>query len=106
MTGTISYAINQGHITPEEGSILINNTPNIIIIDVRDCTEFKIEHFNNAINIPIGVFEERISEIPYGSSVLLYCIRGIRSWRAMEILLESRPDLKVYHIFGVPVFTQ
>jgi len=98
-------AIEPGHITPEEGKEIIQQKEDLVIIDARDPHEFVVMHYPNALNIPVNELEARLSEVPDGSPVLLYCGRGIRSGRAYEILKEKRADIEeLYHIDGVPVF--
>ena len=96
--------IKPGHITPEEGKELIRLKEDLVIIDVRDPHEFIMLHYPNALNIPVNELESRLTEVPEDRPVLVYCGRGIRSERAYEILLETRPDMELYHIQGVPIF--
>ena len=98
-------AIEPGHITPEEGREIIQQKKDLVIIDVRNPNEFVTMHYPNALNIPVNELEARLSEVPAGKPILVYCGRGIRSMRAYEILRERRPDItELYHIQGEPIF--
>ena len=98
-------AIKPGHITPEEGKALIQQKEDLVIIDMRNPNEYVVEHYPNALNIPVNELEARLDEVPAGRPVLVHCVRGMRSMRGYEILKEQRPDIKeIYHINGEPIF--
>ena len=98
-------AVETGHITPEEGKTIIQQKKDLVIIDMRDPHEYVTTHYPNAINIPVNELEARLSEVPAGRPILVHCVRGMRSKRGYEILVEQRPDIKeLYHIDGAPIF--
>jgi len=100
-----AVAIEPGHITPEEGQMLIEQKENLVIIDMRNPHEFVTVHFPNALNIPVNELEARLDEVPSGVPILVHCIRGMRSMRGFEILRDMRPDIEeLYHIYGEPIF--
>ena len=59
------------------------------LIDVRSEGEFSGGHIDGAANIPVGSLASRISEIPKGKPVVLYCASGARSTRAAEMLKQK-----------------
>ncbi len=60
------------------------------IIDVRTPEEFEEEHFPNAINIPVGELQGRLSEVGEPSTpVVLYCLSGSRSAYAARLLKSA-----------------
>jgi rhodanese-related sulfurtransferase len=63
-----------------------------LCLDVREADEFNSEHLPDAINIPRGILEFRIGDIPSladkDSTVLVYCKSGGRS--AMAALSLQR----------------
>jgi hydroxyacylglutathione hydrolase len=68
-------------------------------IDVRTEKEVKKQPvFKNSINIPLQEFTNRISEIPKGKPVLIYCGSGYRSATAASLLKKEIPSLKVYDL--------
>ncbi|NQW34808.1 MAG: rhodanese-like domain-containing protein, partial [Methylophilales bacterium] len=58
------------------------------IIDVRSEEDFNLGHIPNATNIPLEVIDEKIKLITKNSKklFLIYCQKGIRSDRAVNIL--------------------
>jgi hydroxyacylglutathione hydrolase len=68
-------------------------------IDVRTVKEVKKQPiFKNSINIPLQEFTGRLTEIPKGKPVLIYCGSGYRSATAASILKKDMPSLEVYDL--------
>lgn len=63
----------------------------VLIIDVRSPEEYKAGHIENAININIDNFKERIGEIEdlKESPIITYCNSGKKSGQAAEILVNN-----------------
>lgn len=57
----------------------LKNTDNLLIIDVRKPSEYKIGHIPKAINIPLNDLTKNITQIPKNIPVILYCSTGYRS---------------------------
>lgn len=83
----------------ESAEELIDNTKEIIIIDVRDTDEYEKNHIRNAINIPYDQLEQHIDELmPYQDKpIIIYCQGGKRSKMAGE-KLEQLGFTKIYVI--------
>ncbi len=98
--GAFVYDANNG----SQFSIFDNNSfdPNgnkFTYIDVRTEKEVKKQPgFKNSINIPMQHFADRLSEIPKGKPVLVYCGSGYRSATAASILKKDMPSLEVYDL--------
>jgi phage shock protein E len=56
------------------------------LVDVRSPGEFASGHIDGAINIPVDQIRARMSEIPGGKPVVLYCRSGARSSSAAQTL--------------------
>jgi hydroxyacylglutathione hydrolase len=68
-------------------------------IDVRTAKEVKNQPiFKNSFNIPLQEFLERLSQIPTGRPVLIYCGSGYRSATAESILKKYAPSMEVYDL--------
>lgn len=65
---------------------------NLIIIDVRKASEYQSEHLINAVNIPLNVLHQNLSEFPKDLSFILYCAGGYRSMIAASILKQNGFD--------------
>jgi rhodanese-related sulfurtransferase len=76
-----------GNISPADytSQFVDVNTPHLLL-DVRTAEEFAGGHLPNAVNIPVEDLEARLSEIPMGQPVVVYCRSGNRSADAANIL--------------------
>ncbi|GEL12166.1 molybdenum cofactor biosynthesis protein MoeB [Flavobacterium glycines] len=75
-------------ITANEALEGINN-PEVLFLDVRNEDEFPKISLPNAIQIPLSDLEDNLSELDSNKKLLVYCQSGIRSKRAVEILINN-----------------
>lgn len=70
---------------------MIEENPNLIVLDVRTHGEYNLGHIKNAINISYDQLTSRINEITdFKEDIfLVYCESGRRSKEAVAILLEN-----------------
>lgn len=60
------------------------------LVDVRTPQEFAGGHVDGALNIPLQVLPQRLSEVgPKARPVVLYCRSGARSATAAQILRNA-----------------
>lgn len=59
------------------------------LVDVRSPAEFATGHAPGAVNIPVDALRGRLSEIPGGADVRVYCAVGQRGYLATRILNQS-----------------
>lgn len=71
-----------------------------ILIDVRTPQEFNTGYIEGAINIPVEELGQRLSEVPTGLPIVVYCRSGNRSARAASIL-NGNDYGDVYDLGGV-----
>lgn len=85
-----TYRTNKS-ISIEEANQIISNNTNSVLIDVRSNQEYNEYHIDGAICIPHYEIQNRIEkEIENKNTlIILYCQSGIRSKKAMEILLKK-----------------
>ncbi|MHC4962991.1 MAG: rhodanese-like domain-containing protein [Planctomycetota bacterium] len=90
-------------ITVQQAHAMIQNDPNIIVIDVREESEYcgKLGHLSGSDNYPYisGVFQKRYTDFGPNKSIILICHSGNRSNKAGK-LLDSKGFLKVYDVRG------
>jgi len=86
-----------GDVTIERARELIENRPDMVILDVRTEGEFEDGHLGGAINIPVDDLEQRIGELDDKDEILVYCRIGNRSTRAIGILRDN-DFTKLYHM--------
>lgn len=78
---------------------LLANKNEYNILDVRSQEEF--EDFNiGGFHIPLDELEERMGELPNSKPMVVCCASGIRSVRAIELLLEFRFPKYLYNLEG------
>lgn len=73
-------------ISPEE---FASKYVNSIIVDARKPSEYKAEHVEKAINIPLDYVNEQLAEVPKNEHFFLHCAGGYRSV-IMASILKSR----------------
>lgn len=92
---------NVSNIAPDTYvSDFVNDSQNHVLVDVRTPEEFATGYIEGAINIPVDQIASRISEIPEGVPVVVYCRSGNRSARAASILNSNNYN-EVYDLGGV-----
>ncbi len=88
-------------ITPVQAFEKLKKDKDVLLLDVRTREEFKEEHINGALNIPVQEIESRIGELRKYKNfeIVVYCRSGNRSKRASEILVKNGFK-KVYNLVG------
>jgi len=86
-------------VTAKEAYELINSEEDIVVLDVRDKSEYDSGHIKGAILIPVNELQSRIGELSKDRKILVYDNIGIRSERAREILMING-FTKVYDLKG------
>ncbi|MEK3855675.1 sulfurtransferase TusA family protein [Cytobacillus sp. FSL H8-0458] len=67
----------------------MNSNDDIVVLDVREPAEYAFGHIPNAISIPFGELEERISELNRDKKIFVVCRTGSRSDMASQVLAET-----------------
>ena len=68
---------------------MMESLNDVSIVDVRTPEEYLIEHFPNAINIPLDSIAQRIEEFrQMKKHIIAYCRSGNRSGTAVSILKQ------------------
>ncbi|MDL1899524.1 rhodanese-like domain-containing protein [Anaerolineae bacterium CFX9] len=75
-----------------------------LLIDVRTPAEFASGHIAGAVNIPVDELASRLSEVPQGQPVVVYCRSGNRSAQASRILAQAGYS-DIYDLGGLNAWT-
>ncbi len=67
----------------------MDSNDDIVVLDVREPAEYAFGHIPNAISIPFGELEERISELNQDKKIFVVCRTGSRSDMASQVLAEK-----------------
>lgn len=102
--GLLSVLFRKRDYTSINGSQLqkmLNNSSNILILDVRSLGEYKTGHIPNARNIPVDTLSSKLPSLSAykDSDIVVYCASGGRSSRASDILSNNGFN-KVYKLSG------
>jgi rhodanese-related sulfurtransferase len=69
-----------------------------LLLDVRSPQEFASGHIEGALNIPVQSLAKRMSELPQGKQLVVYCRSGRRSATATKLIHQARPKAEVYDL--------
>lgn len=75
-------------IQPEELKRRLDRGEDILVLDVREPHEFQICNIGGKL-IPLGELERRLSELDRGCEIVAHCKGGVRSAKAVELLLNA-----------------
>jgi len=92
------------NLTPDEAKAMMDANPDLIIIDVREGSEFcsTYGHIPGSLNYPwnSGVLQDRYEELPKDAEIMIVCRSGNRSDLAASFL-DSKGFSAVYDIGGI-----
>lgn len=83
------------------GAVTLINSDEALMLDVRDEKDFGDGHVVNALNIPLGLLEGRLSELDEYKTkpVIVYCHSGQNSAKAGAIL-KKQGFASIYKLSG------
>jgi NADPH-dependent 2,4-dienoyl-CoA reductase/sulfur reductase-like enzyme/rhodanese-related sulfurtransferase len=64
------------------------------VLDVRNPSEYRLDHIEGAVNIPLNELRDRMGEVPHDRQVWAYCAAGQRSYYAARALSQYGYDIK------------
>lgn len=65
-----------------------------IIIDLRSKEDYQRKHIVGAYSIPYETAKERLFRLPKGKSYILYCEKGVTSFRAAREMSSKGYNVK------------
>lgn len=74
-------------ITPAEMDKLFT-TGDGVLLDVRKINEFKSEHLEGSLSLPLNMLEDKIATLSKKTHYIIYCAGGYRSMMAASILYK------------------
>ncbi len=77
-------------ITPQEGKQLLDGDSGVILVDVREQSEYDDGHIPGAILLPLGQINEQAATVlpDQAATIIVYCRSGRRSQSAANALLS------------------
>jgi sulfur-carrier protein adenylyltransferase/sulfurtransferase len=67
----------------------LEQTPDLLLLDVREPHELAISALPGSKNIPLGELAARLSELDSAREMIVFCKSGTRSTRALELLISA-----------------
>jgi rhodanese-related sulfurtransferase len=88
-------------ITPQRALNLIEEHPEIVIIDIRPYIDFRKEHLPGARNLDYDghEFQNKVEKLDKKRKYLIYCKSGVRGGYFMDKMKDSGFE-EVYNILG------
>jgi phage shock protein E len=88
-------------INTQDASAMIEENPDLIIIDVRTSEEFAQGYIENAINLDYrsDTFRDELDNLDKDKTYLIYCAVGGRSRSALDIM-EELGFMEAYNMLG------
>ncbi len=92
-------------LSREEVLAIIDKGKNYVVVDIRSCEEFKSNHFNGAINVPLIRLESITKIVHYRNTyILVYCSSGLLSEDATK-RLRKMGYKNAYNMGGIYNYT-
>jgi molybdopterin/thiamine biosynthesis adenylyltransferase/rhodanese-related sulfurtransferase len=76
-------------VTPGELETQLKSGVSLCLVDVREPHELEISHIDGTRSIPLGQLAMRSNELDPQDEIVLICKAGVRSTRALHILLGA-----------------
>ena len=70
---------------------------NVVIVDVRQATEWQTGHIKGAIHIPLAQLSSQLHQLPQGKTIVTVCRSGHRSAGAARTLTRHGHDVLNLH---------
>jgi parallel beta-helix repeat protein len=96
---TGSATADFSNVTVSQAKNMIDSNTSLVILDVRNQSEYDTGHIRNARLIPVYELEGRLDELSKTDDILVYCKSGFRSSTASRILVDNS-FMYVYNMIG------
>jgi hydroxyacylglutathione hydrolase len=76
-------------ITVHDLATMLDERPELLVVDVREPSEWDEGHIAGAVNLPMGQAIERMRELPADRPKAVLCAGGLRSSSVISALLRA-----------------
>lgn len=76
-------------ITPRELKQKLDENESVLLLDVREQSEYNIVHLEDAQLIPLNTLPHHIDNLPTDQEIIVYCHHGQRSLYATAYLHQN-----------------
>jgi parallel beta-helix repeat protein len=84
-----SAATGYTDVTVVEAKTMIDSNPSLVVLDVRNQSEYVTGHIRNAKLIPLFLLNDSLNQLNPADEILVYCLAGSLSTSASEILVAN-----------------
>lgn len=91
--------LDEHDITPVQLKAMLDENPDLFVLDVREPFELEICRIDGSWEIPLGQLPQCYAEVPKDRDVVVHCKMGGRSAQAVEFL-QSRGYTRVKNLAG------
>ena len=79
---------NELEITPAQLKARLDRGDSLVVLDVREVQEYRINRIEGSVLIPLGELPQRVKELDPSREIIAQCKSGIRSAKAAEFLRQ------------------
>ena len=76
-------------ISPHELKQKLDTNQSVLLLDVREPSEYEIVHLEGAQLIPLNTLPQHIDSLPLDDEIVVYCHHGTRSLYATAYLHQN-----------------
>lgn len=97
----VAQGLDYTNVSVQQAKHMTKHSSNLLILDVRNESEYALGHLYDAVSMPLHELENRLGELEtsHHTKVLVYCSAGDRSSLACQILANNG-FTKVYDMEG------
>lgn len=93
-------------VSVSEAGAMIETNPLLVLLDVRNQSEYDAGHIRNSKLVPVWQLTARLNELDKTDEILVYCKMGGRSANASQILVDNG-FLHIYNmLLGITEWTK
>jgi len=94
-----SAATGYTDVNVVQAKTMMDSNPSLVILDVRNQSEYDTGHIRNAKLIPLFILSSSLAQLNPADEILVYCLAGSRSTQASQILVANG-FLHIYNMAG------
>ena len=86
---TPEFQPEKHEISPRELKNKLDQDQQLVLLDVREPSEYEIVHLEGATLIPLNDLRQNVDQLNPQSEIITYCHHGMRSLHAAAFLYQS-----------------
>jgi len=86
-------------VVEETRRLVDSDSPEVVLLDVRNATDYDAAHIKGAISVPLANFTNSTAALNKSDKIVVYCEDGANSTLATTVLIEQGFE-RVYTVVG------